>query len=258
MHRKHLAKVNSLMMADIVSSVAGGDEVQADGCKAENVKIKIMSPVLRIMEVSADVSVQAASDCYQPLAAQDDWVGIGSYGRCWRPHAQNIQIIFRQWMEFDPKQWRSYWRDENLFTWRVKTFWLNEDLPDDLAEKVLRIFPDFGGAYLWDADGCCLGVDSVGGTAEFDERFTKWAIRWDHCTSTKTPVTDVATLAAESFDDQGLALAAELKRVAGDKARVFYDFTLKKTDAEIRADGSIKETPRDTDYRQWALDQRKA
>jgi len=169
---------------------------------------------------------------------------------------KNIQVVFRQWMEFDPKQWRSYWRDENLFTWSRKQFWLSEDLPDELATKVLRIYPDFGGAYLWDLDGCCLCVDFVGGTEEFDDRFTKWAILWDHCTSTKTPVTDVATLAAEHFDEKGLALAAELKRVVGDRARIIYRFTLKTVDAEILADGSITELPRNTDYRQWALDQR--
>jgi hypothetical protein len=171
---------------------------------------------------------------------------------------KNIQVIFRHWEEFDPERWRSCWREENLFTGKCKGFWLDLDLPDKLATKVLQMFPDFGEAYLWDLDGGCLGVEEFDGTAELDERFRKWAAQWDSCTSTKTAETDVATLAADHFDEKGLALAAELKRVAGDKARVIYHFSLKKTDVEILADGGTKECPRNTDYRQWALDQRES
>jgi len=171
---------------------------------------------------------------------------------------KNIEVIFRHWQEFDPKGWRSYWREENLFIGDCKAFWLDEDLPDELATKILRIFPDFAGSYLWDLEGCCTGVESFGGTAELDERFTKWAEHWDTCTSIEieTMETDVAALAAGHFDEKGLALAVELKRVVGDKVRVVYRFSLRKADAEILAEGSTKEWPRDTDYRQWALDQR--
>ena len=112
------------------------------------------------------------------------------------------------------------------------------------------------GTYLWDLDGGFLGVEDVGGTEEFHERFTKWANRWNDCESFNPYNIDRDTLAAEHFDEKGLALAAELKRVVGDKARVIYHFSLKASDAEIMASGGVKEWPRDTDYRQWALDQR--
>lgn len=171
---------------------------------------------------------------------------------------QKIHVVFRHWVEFDPEQWRSFWREENLFTGQNKEFWLEMDLPDDLAIKVLRICPDAAGTYLWDLDAYCVGVEVVGGTEEFDERFSKWASRFNDCQIYNPSYKiDRERLAAEHFDERGLALAAELKRIAGDKARIFYGFTLKKTDAEILADGSIKESPRDTDYRQWAVDQRK-
>ena len=101
-------------------------------------------------------------------------------------------------------------------------------------------------------------MECFGGTSELDERFRKWAAHWDRCTSTETAEMDVVKLAADCFDIHGLTLAVELKRVAGDKARVIYHFSLKKTDVEILADGSTKEWPRNTDYRQWALDQRES
>ena len=171
---------------------------------------------------------------------------------------KNIQVVFRTWLEFDSKQWRAYWQDQNLFTWARKEFWLDEYLPGELATKVLRIFPDYVGACLWDLDGCCLCLEDHGVPAELEARFTKWTQLWESCTNTKNAAKDVATLTAEHFDEKGLALAGELKRVVGDKARVIYHFTLKKADAEILADGSIKEWPKNTDYRQWALDQRPA
>ena len=61
---------------------------------------------------------------------------------------------------------------------------ISEDLPDEIAEKVLRIFPDFGivgDAYLWDLNGVCIGAKSVGGSEEFVRRLQTWAARWEEC-----------------------------------------------------------------------------
>jgi hypothetical protein len=122
----------------------------------------------------------------------------------------------------------------------------HNDVPDELAEKVLRIFPDFGiegDAYLWDLNGVCIGVEGVGGSEEFAKRFEKWAYRWDECMNIKTLELDAAKLAAERFDEQGLALAGELKRLVGEKSKVVYDFILKKGTVEVLADGSTRDWP---------------
>lgn len=168
----------------------------------------------------------------------------------------NIHVLFRHWADFEPKGWRSRWREENLFTLKVKDFWLEEDLPDELVTRVLRIFPDFAEAYLWDLDGGSLGVEDVGGTAELDDRFRKWSAVWEAHLDVKTATLDRNALAAQRFDEKGLSLAAELKRVVGGKARVIYHFILEEAHAEILAGGRTAELPRETDCRQWALDQR--
>ena len=35
---------------------------------------------------AVDVTIQAESDFYEPLSPYGEWVVVGSYGRCWRPH----------------------------------------------------------------------------------------------------------------------------------------------------------------------------
>jgi hypothetical protein len=42
-------------------------------------------PAFANLEVSADISIHATTDFYQPLAPNGEWVTVGSYGRCWRP-----------------------------------------------------------------------------------------------------------------------------------------------------------------------------
>ena len=157
-------------------------------------------------------------------------------------------------MEFDPKQWRSFWREENLFSGEWKEFWLHEDLPEGIAVKVIRIHPDFGGAYLWDLDGCCIGNDAPAFPDDLDQRFTAWSERWDALYNIETMTLDKAKLAKEGFDDQGIAMATELKRAIGSAARVIYDCTLNKITLEVFEDGRTIEWLRETDFRQWALD----
>src|SRR5215469_15068113 len=37
------------------------------------------------VSISANVSIQSASDFYGPLAPYGSWVSVSTYGRCWRP-----------------------------------------------------------------------------------------------------------------------------------------------------------------------------
>ncbi|MCX6908351.1 MAG: hypothetical protein NTY01_09955 [Verrucomicrobia bacterium] len=129
------------------------------------------------------------------------------------------------------------------------------ELPDELATKVLRIYPDHGDTYLWDVNSCATGADDelVGGSKKLDRRFRAWAHRWEQCCGLEAIGDDKATLAAEKFDEQGLALAGELKRVVGGSARVIYYYTLLKKDLEILEDGSYSECAHETDWREWVL-----
>ena len=168
---------------------------------------------------------------------------------------KKIQVVFRHWVDFDPKQWRRFYREENLFTGECKEFWIEGDLPDDLAKKVVKIFPDCCGMYLWDLDGCCIGNEDPAFPDDLDKRFTAWSESWDAaCDNSTTFKIDKARLAAERFDERGLELAAELKRCIRDQAKVIYLCTLRKASLEVLEDGNTIEWPYGTDFRQWALD----
>ena len=122
----------------------------------------------------------------------------------------------------------------------------HENLPQEVALKILRIFPDFGiesEPYLWDLNGICIGVEDVGGSEEFSQRFQRWADRWDECSDTDTQELNTTTLSAEKFDEQGFALAWELKRLVGEKSKVIYEFILKEGAVEVLADGSTLDWP---------------
>lgn len=123
---------------------------------------------------------------------------------------------------------------------------IHEDWPKEVARKILRVFPDFGlesEPYLWDLNSIYLGVEDVGGSAEFAQRFQRWADRWDECSDPDTQELDKTTLSAEKFDEQGFALAWELKRLVGEKSKVIYEFILKEEAIEVWADGSMGNWP---------------
>lgn len=162
-------------------------------------------------------------------------------------------VNFRHWVAFDPKQWRTLWREELIPTGECKEFWLEDDLPDDVAVKVVKIFPDCGGAYLWDLDGVCIGNENPAFSDDLDKRFTAWSESWDVCFNDKTVKVDKVRLASKRFDERGLALAVELKRAIRNQARVIYCCQLSEPAVEVLEDGSTIEWPSDTDFRQWAL-----
>lgn len=173
-----------------------------------------------------------------------------------RSVGDRFHIVFRSWEEFDPKRWRTHWREEDLFSGQWKDFWIDDDLPEGLATKVVTIYPDCGGAYLWDLDGCCIGNEDPVYPNDLDSRFITWSDSWDACFDMNTVKIDKAKLAQERIDERGLALAIELKHAIGAAARVIYCCTLQKLSIEVLAEGKTIEWPADTDFRQWALDQR--
>lgn len=197
------------------------------------------------------------STCWQPLYSkrkEHDAKGRIIAAELQQAVGDKFHVTFRNWVEFDPKQWRSFWREENLFSGECKEFWINEDLPEEIATKVVSIAPDFEGAYLWDLDGCCIGNEGPAFPDDLDMRFTAWSEIWDACYDLDTMKLDKAKLAAEGFDEQGLALAAELKRAIGKAAKVIYCCILRKAALEVLEDGRTIEWPYETDFRQWALD----
>ncbi len=173
-----------------------------------------------------------------------------------RAVGEQFHVIFRYWEAFDPKRWKTKWREEDLFTGKSKDeFWLHEDLPENLVNRVVRIYPDYCSAYLWDLDGCCTCNDeALPYSDDLDARFSAWADRWDAAHDIGKRNLDKNQLAAEKFDDQGIALAAELKRALGAGVRVIYYCTLSDAILEVLKDGKTIECPPDTDFRQWALD----
>src|SRR5882762_7366192 len=84
-------------------------------------------------EVSAGVSVHAASDFDASLGAQGTWVAVGSYGRCWRP--SGVTVEWRPycnghwewtdcgwyWVSYEPWGWACYhygcWNFDPVIGW---------------------------------------------------------------------------------------------------------------------------------------------
>ena len=63
------------------------------------------------------VEIRVASDFYEPLAPQGEWVVIGSYGRCWRPGH-----VARDWRPYCNGHWQRtdagwYWFSDEQWAW---------------------------------------------------------------------------------------------------------------------------------------------
>ena len=68
-------------------------------------------------EVSAGVSINADADFYAPLATEGAWIGMGSYGRCWRPAGVSVG-----WRPYCSGQWiwtdcGWYWQSDEPWAW---------------------------------------------------------------------------------------------------------------------------------------------
>jgi hypothetical protein len=193
-----------------------------------------------------------------------EFIGRKDYEAQGRDIAEELQktvgarfhVVFRHWVNFDSRRWQTLWREEDLFSGEQKEFWLEDFLPDDVVGKVVFIYPDFGGAYLWDLDGSCIGNEGPDFSDTLDARFTEWAEQWEACYDIHDMASSKARLAEKGFDEQGLVLAAELKRAISDAARVIYCCALRKVKVELLEDDTTIEWPEDTDFRQWALDHR--
>ncbi|MDB6015682.1 MAG: hypothetical protein JWR19_171 [Pedosphaera sp.] len=63
------------------------------------------------------VEIRTESDFYEPLAPQGEWVVVGSYGRCWRPHH-----VARDWRPYCNGNWERtdagwYWVSDEPWAW---------------------------------------------------------------------------------------------------------------------------------------------
>ena len=69
------------------------------------------------LEVSAGVSIHAATDFYEPLAANGAWVEIGSYGHCWHPAgvATGWRPYCNGYWEWTDAGW--YWVSDEPWAW---------------------------------------------------------------------------------------------------------------------------------------------
>ncbi|MCX6906539.1 MAG: hypothetical protein NTY01_00690 [Verrucomicrobia bacterium] len=131
---------------------------------------------------------------------------------------------------------------------------MNDELTEDMAVKVVRIFPDYGGCYLWDLNSGCICNEDPVFSDDLDKRFTAWAESWDASRDIKTHDPDETRLAAERFDERGIALAKELKRAVGKKAKVVYQYTLRRGALEILGNGRTVRWPLNKDWRKWVLE----
>jgi hypothetical protein len=82
------------------------------------------------------VEIRAVSDFYEPLAPQGEWVIIGSYGRCWRPH--HVEVDWRPycngywqrtddgwyWVSDEPWAWATYHYGRWNFTDQYGWYWV--------------------------------------------------------------------------------------------------------------------------------------
>lgn len=85
-------------------------------CLAGSLSLGLL-PASAELEVSADVSIHAATDFYEPLAPSGAWVEVGTYGRCWHPAA--VEAGWRPYCngnwEWTDAGW--YWVSDEPWAW---------------------------------------------------------------------------------------------------------------------------------------------
>ena len=72
---------------------------------------------VRVSVTLPSVEIRTASDFYEPLASDGEWVVIGSYGRCWRPGH-----VARDWRPYSEGYWQRtdagwYWVSDEPWAW---------------------------------------------------------------------------------------------------------------------------------------------
>lgn len=167
---------------------------------------------------------------------------------------ERIHVNFRAWVEFDPNGWQTKWHEEDLLTGDSTEFWIEEDLPEDIVVKIISVFPDACGVFLWDLDAGCIDNSDPAFSEDLYNRFTTWSEFWDSCYDSETNKVDKTQLAEARFDEQGVNLTKELKMEIGEQARVIYYPRLSEEAIEVLGDGSLKQWANETDFRQQALD----
>jgi hypothetical protein len=82
-----------------------------------SVVVGVSVPVPTIEVVTPTVEISAVTDFYEPLAAEGDWVVVGSYGRCWRPAR-----VEADWRPYSNGSWQNtdagwYWVSDEPWAW---------------------------------------------------------------------------------------------------------------------------------------------
>jgi len=99
------------------------------------------------------------------------------------------------------------------------------DIPEEMCFDVIRIWPEWGGAYLWDMNGICSTVGSITGNDDdpWDDTFMAWQDLYE-----RKPLTANADPQWKSeheralFDHQGITLAQRLFDFFHQKRTVIY------------------------------------
>ena len=106
-------------------------------------------------------------------------------------------------------------------------------IPEALCLDVIRIWPELGGAYLWDMNGASITVGCITGKDDdpWDEKFSAWQDIFE-----SKPLTDNADPQWKSdheralFDQQGHELAQQLFDFFDQKRTVvYYDLDRRQT-----------------------------
>lgn len=113
-------------------------------------------------------------------------------------------------------------------------------IPEDRCFDVIRIWPEMGGAYLWDMNGTCCTVGCITGNDHdpCDDAFMAWQDIYE-C----KPLTENADTQWESdqerksFERQGLELAQRLFHFLNHKRTVIY-YDLDRTPTRFNALGN--------------------
>jgi hypothetical protein len=87
--------------------------------------------------------------------------------------------------------------------------------------RLLKIFPDYGNGYLWQA-GVGTYVTEFGGSEDLDARFREWSGQWG-CIDHWEIQVDWNAPEWRAWDAEGLRLAREFRRVLPPEYTLWYD-----------------------------------
>lgn len=116
----------------------------------------------------------------------------------------------------------------------------DDDIPEEMCLDVVRVWAEWGGAYLWDMNGCSCGVaDITGKTSEaLDAEFEEWQSIYEgnKMDDKYDPIWNSDFKRLE-FDRKGIDLSRRLfEYLQGAKTVIYFDTENKITrfDSELK------------------------